>query len=185
MDVSITEDKQYLILRNMTKQELDQIRLYFTKEPPQNWIMKKKFPDGAFKVEFFNRFGLLPVGLWMELITACKNFSYNLNFDPSLNDILQDNSLTIETFKTYIDNLFANAETDSGDKAKPMGYQIDGVFNLVKFKKASVEVTTSGGKTLMAYILYKFLKDVKKIKKCLYIVPNVNLATQSLEKFDK
>ena len=184
MDISITEDKKYLILRNMSKLELDQIRLHFTKEPPQAWIMKKKFPEGAFKVEFFNKFGLLPFGLWLELIEACKKYSFNMNFDPAMNDILQDQMLTLDVFKYYVDNLFFNAENDKGEHVSPMGYQVEGVFKLVKFRRASVEVTTSGGKTLMAYILFKFLRDVKKIKRCLYIVPNVNLATQSLDKFD-
>ena len=168
----------------MTKPEIDQLRLHFTKEPPQTWIMKKKFPNGAFKVEFFNRFGLLPFGLWMELIEACKKYSFNLNFEQGMNEHLQDSALTLDIFKYYVDNLFKDAVTDKGEEVSPMGYQVEGVFKLVKFRRASVEVTTSGGKTLMAYILYKFLKDVKKIKRCLYIVPNTNLATQSYDKFD-
>lgn len=184
MNISITEDRQYLILRNLNQQELDQMRLYFTKEPPQAWIMKKKFPAGAYKVEFFNRFGLLPFGLWMELIEACRTYGFNMVFDPGMNEILQDTTLTIDTFRNYVKNLFKDAQTDKGEDVEPMGYQIEGVFKLVKFRRASVEVTTSGGKTLMAYVLYKFLKDVQHIKRCLYIVPNTNLATQSYDKFD-
>jgi len=184
VDISITEDRDYLILRNMTKLEIDQIRLHFTKEPPQSWIMKKKFPAGAFKVEFFNRYGLLPFGLWLELIEACKKYGYSLTFEDGMNDILQDNAITLDVFKQYVTTLFKDAVTDKGEKVTPMGYQIEGVFKLVKFRRASVEVTTSGGKTLMSYILFKFLRDVKHIKRCLYIVPNTNLATQSQEKFD-
>ena len=184
MNISITEDRQYLILRNLNQQELDQMRLYFTKEPPQAWIMKKKFPAGAYKVEFFNRFGLLPFGLWMELIEACRTYGFNMVFEPGMNEILQDTTLTIDTFRNYVKNLFKDAQTDKGEDVEPMGYQIEGVFKLVKFRRASVEVTTSGGKTLMAYVLYKFLKDVQHIKRCLYIVPNTNLATQSYDKFD-
>lgn len=185
MNVSLTEDRKHLILRNLTSNEIDQLRLFFTKEPPQNWILKNKTPCGAYKTEFFNRFGLLPFGLWMELIECCKTYGFNLIFEPGVEQLLLDTQLTLDTFKYYVDNLFSNAIDEKGNRVAPMGYQIEGVFKLVKFRRSSVEVTTSGGKTLMSYVLFKFLRDIKHIKRCLYIVPNVNLATQSLEKYNR
>ena len=185
MNVSVTEDNKFLILRDLTKLELDQLRLTFSKEPSDvTWAVKKKMPWAVKKHEFFNKYGMLPIGLWTELLKVCQKYGFSLNFDSRVNDVIQDSRLQFDTFKYYCDTLFENAVSGSGDKIEPMGYQLEGVFKLIKFKKACVEVTTSGGKTMMAYILFKFLRDVQHVKKCLYIVPNTNLANQSHEKFD-
>lgn len=183
MQIGITDDNKFLILRNMNNFELDSVRTFFTKEPENAWVIKKKNPYFRTETEFINHFGMMPIGLWTELIRYSQQKNVLLEFDPKINEVIQDTGLSFETFKYYSDSLFANAYTDKGEKASPREYQLEGVFKLLKFKKACVEVTTSGGKTLMAYLLYKFLRDIKHSRKCLYIVPNKNLATQSYDKF--
>jgi superfamily II DNA or RNA helicase len=44
-------------------------------------------------------------------------------------------------------------------------------------------MSTSSGKTLMSYILFKYMIDVLKLKHILYITPNTTLTTQTSEKF--
>ena len=44
MVVKLTDDKKFLIVKSATKLELDQLKLSFTKEPADSWIIKKKNP---------------------------------------------------------------------------------------------------------------------------------------------
>lgn len=183
MKVKLTDDNKFLIVKEATKLELDQLKLSFTKEPAESWIIKKKNPFVNLKRSFINDFNMIPIGLWYELILVCQKFNFQIEFEDDFTCRTQDCALTFNSFKEYIDELFKDCTNDKGVKMTPMHYQLEGVFKLLKFKKASIEVTTSGGKTLMAYCLFKFLKEVADVEKILYIVPNSQLATQSLEKF--
>ena len=185
MQVTITDDNKFLILRNLNNYELNSVREFFTKEPDNSWVVKKKNPWFETKTSFLNNFGMLPIGLWTELIRYAYLKNVRLDFDPKINEILQDTKIEFNTFKYYVDGLFEKAVDENGNSVEMRSYQLEGVFKLLKFRKACVEVTTSGGKTLMSYILFKFLRDVKQVKKTLYIVPNKNLAVQSYEKYDK
>ena len=51
------------------------------------------------------------------------------------------------------------------------------------YKKCCVEISTNGGKTLICYMLFKYLRDVISIKHILYVTPKTNLTTQAGEKF--
>lgn len=185
MQVTITDDNKFLILRNLNNYELNSVREFFTKEPDNSWVVKKKNPWYETETSFLNNFGMLPIGLWTELVRYAYLKNVHLDFDPKINEILQDTKIEFNTFKYYVDGLFEKAVDENGNSVEMRSYQLEGVFKLLKFRKACVEVTTSGGKTLMSYILFKFLRDVKQVKKMLYIVPNKNLAVQSYEKYDK
>lgn len=185
MQVTITDDNKFLILRNLNNYELNSVREFFTKEPDNSWVVKKKNPWYETETSFLNNFGMLPIGLWTELVRYAYLKNVRLDFDPKINEILQDTKIEFSTFKYYVDGLFEKAVDENGNSVEMRSYQLEGVFKLLKFRKACVEVTTSGGKTLMSYILFKFLRDVKQVKKTLYIVPNKNLAVQSYEKYDK
>ena len=185
MQVTITDDNKFLILRNLNNYELNSVREFFTKEPDNSWVVKKKKPWFETETSFLNNFGMLPIGLWTELVRYAYLKNVRLDFDPKINEILQDTKIEFNTFKYYVDGLFEKAVDENGNSVEMRSYQLEGVFKLLKFRKACVEVTTSGGKTLMSYILFKFLRDVKQVKKTLYIVPNKNLAVQSYEKYDK
>ena len=185
MQVTITDDNKFLILRNLNNYELNSVREFFTKEPDNAWVVKKKNPWFETETSFLNNFGMLPIGLWTELVRYAYLKNVRLDFDPKINEILQDTKIEFNTFKYYVDGLFEKAVDENGNSVEMRSYQLEGVFKLLKFRKACVEVTTSGGKTLMSYILFKFLRDVKQVKKTLYIVPNKNLAVQSYEKYDK
>ena len=183
MVVKLTDDKKFLIVKSATKLELDQLKLSFTKEPADSWIIKKKNPYIITKKNFMNQFNMIPTGLWLELVQICQKFGFELEFEEDFTCKTQNCTLSLEEFSEYLDELFSDCYNDKNQKIDPMHYQVAGVYQLLKYKHACVEVTTSGGKTMMAYCLFKFLKDVIGVKKVLYVVPNSPLATQSLEKF--
>jgi len=60
---------------------------------------------------------------------------------------------------------------------KPYDYQIKAAYTVIKYKKCCGEISTSGGKTLISFIIFKYLMDVAGVKNLLYVVPSVDLAT--------
>ena len=183
MRVQLTDDNKFLIIREATKLELDQLKLSFTKEPKEAWLIRKKNSYINMKRTFMNDFNMIPIGLWLELVSVCQKFHFDLEFPEDFIERTQDTEITFEKFDSYIKDLFSECKNDKGQTISPMSYQKEAVYKLLKYKKANIEVATSGGKTLIAYCLFKYLKEVLGHKKILYIVPNSQLATQSLEKF--
>lgn len=178
MKASLTYDNKFIVISDLTDIERKQLQLSFTKKIPNWFIIKKKNPFANVDLSFINSSNMIPTGLWMELVNVCKKFNFPLIFDPDFNCRIKNCEFTDNVFYDYINDLFSNNE-----KFKPEGYQTKGIYNVLMYKNCCLEVSTSGGKTLMAYLLFKFLFDQNESKHLLYVVPNTNLASQSLDKF--
>lgn len=175
---TLTVDKKWLRIDSNSPYELAQLHLYFTKKVNDWYILKKKNPNIEVEETFLSAYNMLPVGLWRELAKVCSKYNYSLQF-VGLNEHICDNTVTWEEFNEYIDNLFANSEITVRD------YQRESAFNCLYYRRACIEVSTSGGKTLIAYIIFKYLRDKCGMKHFLFITPNTNLTTQTKDKFLK
>ena len=141
---------------------------------------------------FMNEYGMVPVGLWLEVLQFCKQFNISANLTENTTNYINQFQLDYQAFHIYIDDMFKGAEMpikdDDGNiecyvPFKPHEYQIKAAYTLIKYRKACGEISTSGGKTLISFILFKYFIDMG-VKKVLYIVPSVDLANQSAEKYE-
>lgn len=180
MKATLTFDDKFIVISDLTDIERKQLQLSFTKKIPNWFIIKKKNPFANVDLSFINSSNMIPTGLWMELVNICKKFNFSLTFSSDFNCRIKNCEFNEKIFYDYISDLFK-----SNEKIKPENYQTKGIYNVLSYKNCCLEVSTSGGKTLMAYMLFKFLYDNSECKHVLYVVPNTNLATQSLDKFLK
>jgi len=120
---------------------------------------------------------MIPFGLWSELSNICLKEQINLLFDEKLNGHICDKSFDEQAFDSYIRKLVSNGDM------KIRKYQKEAVLNALKYKKCCMEVSTSGGKTFISYLIFRYLIDNENVKKILFVTPNTNLTTQSSEKF--
>ena len=178
MKATLTFDDKFIILSELTDIERKQLVLSFTKKIPNWFIIKKANPFANVDSTFINSSNMIPTGLWMELVNICQKYNFPLSFSDDFNCRIKNCSVNYDSYLNYMNNLFKDNE-----KIKPIDYQLKGIYNVLSYRNCCLEVSTSGGKTLMAYILFKFLFDKMNIKHVLYIVPNTSLSTQSLEKF--
>lgn len=185
VNVDISDDHRFLVLTGLTDYELRTLNTFFTKDLKDAYILKKKFPNMPYQISFLNEFGMLLIGLWMELIKACRKFNFRLSFKPGIDRYFYEKTFNENAFKDYAVNLFKDAKDETGKPVKPKNYQIDAACLLAKYHHGAIEITTSGGKTLMSYILFRYLLDNKRTKRFLYIVPSRSLATQSADAFDR
>lgn len=175
MKLKLSDDKKFLIIIDSTQNEYDQIVYSFTKKVGNYFIIKKKLPHWDGEIKFIDQWGRIPAGLWQEIKKVCNKFHFPLEIEGI--EYLVDLSHDFNTFNYWALEYFQES------KKTPRDYQLEAVNRILKFKNCTEEISTSGGKTLIAFLLFKYLLDVKKLKKFLYIVPNINLVTQSEEEF--
>ena len=173
---SLVNDNKFLLVEGNTD-ELDQVRLSFTKKINSWFIIKKKCPNVTVDEKFMNSIGMIPVGLWVELINVCRKFNYSLSFSADFNGQVINTEITEESFTQFANELFSKSDIS------PKDYQIAAAFNMIKYKNCCVEVSTSGGKTLISYMMFRYMKYVLGLGKILFVTPKTNLTTQSAEKF--
>lgn len=173
----LIEDNNWILVEG-NPDEIQSVRGEFTKKIESWFIIKAKHPEANVEECFMNHLGIIPVGLWIELVNVCKKFGYVLNFTDDFDLKIRDINIDKESFRNYIDDLFKE-----GVKIKPRDYQIDGVFNALLYRKCCIEVATSGGKTLMAYMMFKYMIDVLGLRHILFITPKTELTKQSADKF--
>ena len=172
----LTDDLQWIHVDGDAL-EMNQLKLSFTKKVNSWFIIKSKNPNAIVDEKFMNAFGLIPVGLWIDLINTCKRFGYQISFLDDFDKKIRNSSISYETFSKYIDQLYQNSPKH------PRDYQMEGVYRMLEYKKACMEVSTSGGKTLMAYMLFRFMKDYLNYQHILIVTPKTDLTTQTAEKF--
>lgn len=173
----LTPDNNFICLDSNNLIELKQIKLSLTVKIPNWFIIKRKCSYANTEETFMNDYNMVPVGLWLELVNICKKYGYSIQFADDFNCRIKNCSMTSEDFTNYVNDLFSKSDM------APKQYQVDGIYNILSYKKCCVEVSTSGGKTLMTYILFKFMTEQLGLKHILYITPKTTLTTQSSDKF--
>lgn len=184
MRIDITQDKMFMILSSAYPYELEVVTNALTVEIPNAWMLKKLGTVKNTERKFINdQYNMVPIGLWVNVMKVCKESNFAVDLSAEMQSYLQSFEMNFETFRKYVDDLFRGAKTDSGKPFKPYDYQVKAAWMLLRYKKCCGEISTSAGKTLISFIIFKYMIDVCNIEKILYIVPNVDLAVQSAEKY--
>lgn len=184
MKFDIHPSQRVIIINSNSPVELNKLKTAMTVEMKDAWMIKKLYPQKNTDRCFIDGGNIMPMGLWKVAFEECKRLNIAVEMSPALIDYFESFRLGFDLFKKYVDNLFLGAVNDKGKPFKPYGYQIDAAYNILKWKKCCGEISTSGGKTLISFIMFKYLIDVVKVKRILYIVPNVDLATQSAMQYE-
>lgn len=178
MILEVTEDLNFLIISEASEQELDQMR-FSMKKRTENFffhpLYKKKLWDGY--VHFMDKHQRIPVGLWYEVKKICKDNNFECKI-RGLKKII-DTEFNETDFNNWCDIFFKDSEI------KPYDYQIDAAKKILKLKRSVSEIATSAGKTLIIFMIFTYLKQRKNYKNFLFIVPNISLIEQTIDKFEK
>ena len=173
----LTPDNNFICLESDNPIELKQLKLSMTVKIPNWFIIKRKCSYANIEETFMNDYNMIPSGLWLELVNICKKYHYSLQFAPDFNCRIKNCSIKTEDFSKYVKKLFSKSDMT------PKQYQIDGIYNILTYQRCCAEVSTSAGKSLMTYILFKYMTEKLKLNHILYITPKTMLTTQSSDKF--
>jgi superfamily II DNA or RNA helicase len=116
------------------------------------------------------------IGLWQEIYLFFKE--NDIPFDGLL-----DHS---EVFKRNIPHTFDQFKTivDSWElKYLPRPYQYEAAYKILNWKQSVSELATRAGKTLIAYMIFRYCIEYLGAKRILMIVPSIQLVTQGYNDF--
>jgi len=131
-------------------------------------------------ISYFHQDKYVPSGLWMELREVAKKYRYDIEID-GLRNLFYD--LEFNEFSEWVNSKFEDATDKKGEPFAPRDYQINSAYKILKYKLSISELATSAGKSLIIYIAFSYLLDKGLSKKCLMIVPTINLVIQAFEDF--
>jgi len=136
---------------------------------------KKRYWDG--KIRLFNtQTGEIYVGLLDRVVQFCKDHGYTYEFKKNdyyglpfeVNDMISK-----EGVKDYMNAI---------SKYKPREYQIDGVFDALKYNRKLLISPTASGKSLMIYSIVRYF--VERKQNTLIVVPTTSLVEQMYKDFE-
>lgn len=178
MNLELSDDKKYLVIRECTQEEYDQLKVSYTKKVDgyrYNPLYKRGLWDGNIS---FVKGANIPSGTYMYLEDVAKEYGFALNVSGL--EKLGDENLSRDAFDEWLNDFFSQS------KFKPRDYQADAAFGILKNRRCLSELATSAGKTLICFIVIAYLLDNKKIEgKVLMIVPTVQLVMQSAGDFEE
>lgn len=125
--------------------------------------------DGKIRL-FDRRKKVIYIGLLDYIISFADKYKYTLEYDPTLVD-----KLSIEDAKAFIASLELRTK---GQPIEPHDYQVAPFMVAAKRHRLLFVSPTASGKSLVLYMIMRYLLDVKKQKKILLIVPTTSLVRQ-------
>lgn len=114
------------------------------------------------------------IGLWQEIY---KFFRDNkIQYDGLEPGFFKRSLLhTYEEFKEIVDSW--------GLSLEPREYQYKAAYTILNWKRSVSELATRAGKTLIAYMVFRYCIEYLDMKKILVIVPSISLVKQMYDDF--
>jgi hypothetical protein len=136
---------------------------------------RNKHWDG--KIRLFNlQTGEIYSGLLDKVIAFCDNHNYTFEFKDNKYYGLpgeMDETISLEGVKDYMQSICSHT---------PRDYQVQGVFDALKYKRKLLLSPTASGKSLMIYSIVRYF--VEQDKNILLIVPTTSLVEQMYKDFE-
>ena len=171
------KNNRYVFLLGDT-QELAVIEKHFNKIPdymflpqfrgvpkPVVYMHRANKKDGSLYMWAF-------AGLWKEIIDYCKATNISIN-DKISEDFKHRKMCSLDEFTSIVNGWHLNL--------KPRDYQIKAAWLILNFRQSLSQLATRAGKTLIFYLIARYMTEYCGVKKTLMVVPNVTLVTQGLE----
>lgn len=132
-----------------------------------------------FLFEYVNQHGekiyYCSIGLWQQIWKFFKDNDVKYDgLDPKW--FKRDIKHTFEEFKVIVDSW--------GMKFIPRPYQYETAYKILCWKRSVSELATRAGKTLIAYMIYRYCVEYLGAKRMLMIVPSIDLVKQGYNDFN-
>jgi len=142
--------------------------------PNYQWHPKFKAHQWDGKVSFFNyKENLLPIGLFPFFIQFCEALKYTYELVDDLDTIIEH--VTDAELERFYQFLFHQSSLF------PRDYQQTSISIAINKKRCCLELATGSGKSLVIYIIIRYLLKLKK--QVLLVVPTVMLVDQMKQDF--
>ena len=138
-------------------------------------MYKRKIWDGRDHVITKDTKDQIPIASYLYLKDVLESTGFQLN-ELNENPLIDD--IDFGSFCEWVETFFKNSEKF------PRDYQITAAYNMLTNSRCMAMLATSAGKTLISFIVFAYLIDVKKVKNILMIVPSTTLLKQTTGDFN-
>jgi superfamily II DNA or RNA helicase len=151
---------------------------YFTFEVPGAKFMpqyRSKHWDGKIRL-YSNHNGEIYVGLLDKIVSWAKKAEYNIEFkyNKFYGDPFEENEMiSHEGVTDYMKSI---------SRHEPRDYQINAVYDALKYNRKLLISPTASGKSLMIYSIVRYFTE--RDKKILLVVPTTSLVEQMYKDFE-
>lgn len=116
-------------------------------------------------------------GLWKTIYDWCISHNITVKLPDQFNNFkYTDFDLTLEEFTDYVNSWEITLN--------PYPYQLKAAWLILKYRQSLSQLATRAGKTLIAYMVFRYMVEKMGAKKILMIVPNTSLVKQAVGDFD-
>jgi superfamily II DNA or RNA helicase len=136
---------------------------------------RSKHWDGKIRL-FSTHNGEIYVGLLDKIISWAKNHQYSIEFENNKfygTPFEENEMISYEGVSDYMNKI---------SKHKPRDYQIDAVYDALKYNRKLLVSPTASGKSLMIYSVVRYY--IESQKRILLIVPTTSLVEQMYKDFE-
>ena len=136
---------------------------------------RSKHWDGKIRL-FSTHNGEIYVGLLDKIISWAKNHQYSIEFENNKfygTPFEENEMISYEGVSDYMNKI---------SKHKPRDYQIDAVYDALKYNRKLLVSPTASGKSLMIYSVVRYYIELSK--RILLIVPTTSLVEQMYKDFE-
>lgn len=118
------------------------------------------------------------IGLWQTIYKYFRD--NNIAYDGLIENQHYFKIPLQHTFEQFV------AIVDSWNlKYKPRPYQYAAAYKILQWRKSTSELATRAGKTLIAYMIFRYAMQYMGMKRILMIVPSVDLVKQAYNDFEE
>lgn len=151
---------------------------YFTFEVPGAKFMpqyRSKYWDGKIRL-FSPHTGEIYVGLLDKIISWAKKSDYSVEFEDNKfygAPFEENEDISLEGVKDFMSRITSY---------KPRDYQIEAVYDALRFNRKLIVSPTGSGKSLMIYAVVRYFAETGR--KILLVVPTTSLVEQMFKDFE-
>jgi len=179
MDNIIIQKKNEIYLKVETEPHIHQeLSEHFTFDVPGAKFMpqyRSKYWDGKIRL-YSNHTGELYVGLLDKLVAWAKNCEYTVEFKNNKfygSPFEENEMISVEGVSDYMKSI---------SRHEPRDYQVDAVYDALRYNRKLLISPTASGKSLMIYSIVRYF--VEKEHNILLIVPTTSLVEQMYKDFE-
>lgn len=176
-DIVIVKKNEVFLKLKSEPHIFQELSEHFTFDVPGAKFMpqyRSKYWDGKIRL-FSTHTGEIYVGLLDKIVSWAKKYNYSIEFENNkfYGTPFEENELiSREGVKDYMVKI---------SRHKPRDYQIDAVYDALRYNRKLLISPTASGKSLMIYSIVRYFAE--KESKTLLIVPTTSLVEQMFKDF--
>jgi len=176
-DITISKKNEIYLKVKAEPHIYQELSEHFTFDVPGAKFMpqyRSKYWDGKIRL-FSTHTGEIYVGLLDKVVSWAKKFNYKVEFENNKfygTPFEENEMISYEGVKDYMTKI---------SRHKPRDYQIDAVYDALRYNRKLLISPTASGKSLMIYSIVRYFAE--RNEKILLVVPTTSLVEQMFKDF--